>query len=246
MRAIILAQGKQERLSGLACPKQVLEVAGEAIVARTARILIELGVRPVLLVGWSTIWGHMKQHGVACHELADPGLCILDGIAESEGLWYWSGDELLFVLGDVVFSRSALEDIVYSPVNSGFLFAATPDLGRGSGEVFTLKTGCNTAPDLVDLLKEVPCRSEHGSIQSEPYAKYQCGHLRNLLWHIMERRGLMPDSHPAEYHSSLVLPIADWTDDVDTYNDVAGLDDLSLRVLADRRARANDFCKDIR
>lgn len=47
---VLLAHGRQERLLDLPIPKQFLEVAGEPIIHRTIRLLVEQGVKPALLV----------------------------------------------------------------------------------------------------------------------------------------------------------------------------------------------------
>lgn len=242
MRAIILAQGRQQRLEGLGQRKQTLQVAGEPIIHRTARLLWEFGVGHVAMAGWKPIWSSMPS-GTLCYELEDPGLCILDGMADTRKHWWARDDYLLFVLGDVVFSRKALLDIVDRTLLNDTFFAATPDLARGDGEVFAM--GVHGA-ELDEMLATVECRQEHSEIKNEPYAKYQCGHLRHLVWKLMDVRGLPCDSHPAEYHSSIALPINDWTTDIDTFNDVAQLDSLGLRVLADRRARTKQFCGELR
>lgn len=217
MPVFVLAQGRQRRLQHkIATRKQLLEVNGETLLQRTKRICIEAGEFNVIIVGWPDLG---KEYCPVT--LQSPGFCILDGIREVEAIMPTLRSRRVYLLGDVVFSRAALRKILTDPRD--LFFATTPDLGRGSGEVFALSASPVAQFEMNLALNTVACR---GQVVEE---RYQPGHLRNLLWRLMEMRGLQKDCiPPGEYHPSLVLPIDDWTDDIDTPNDVDRLPELAM------------------
>lgn len=228
-----MAQGQQRRLAGtIKHPKHLLRVAGEPIIARTARMLQEQAVQ-VVVVGWEDIWNHMPE-GTICTKLPEPGTCILDGIYAARDLWYADGP-ILILLGDVVFSHAALLGLIAEAWKRNDLwFAGTANLGRGSGETF-----CFGIPgrrwlkaEAEALLQGVPCRN----LPMPPDA-YQCGHLRNLVWWFQQARGLHAEL-PLEYHPSVLHVISDWTYDIDTPWDIETRIDVFTRlILEERRLR---------
>lgn len=229
MPIFILAQGRQRRLQHrIATRKQLLEVNGEPILARTIRLCRDILPATVdnpsytVVIGWPDLGQEYAPATMPC-----PGNCILDGIREVESRLPTITSRRVYLLGDVVFSRAALTKILNEPRE--LFFAATPDLGRGSGEVFALSVAPVAQFEANLALNTVSCRG------LDVGDKYQPGHLRNLLWRLMEMRGLKNDSGPVgEYHSSLVLPIDDWTDDIDTPNDVDHLPELGKLAREER------------
>jgi len=222
MPIVILCQGGQSRLRGkIATRKQLLEVNGEPILARTIRLCRE-GIGNALtpiVVGWPDFPPEYKAV-----VNPNPGHCILEGIRWS--LDYFGPSAIwVFLLGDVVFSRESVYRILgsamYQEDRPQFFAVTKGDLGRGSGEVFAFVTHGNCLHETKAALDTVDCIGAHASCE-----KYQPGHLRELLWTLMRMRNLVPDKRPAEYHSSLVLEIDDWTTDIDTTEDVERLGEL--------------------
>lgn len=235
MPIFIMAQGKQKRLPTIATRKQFLLVDGEPIIRRTLRQLGENNIVAPIVVGWRDMALRLPigQSPGSCSLLVleDPGYCILDGIRQTQDSW---GDEpVLILLGDVCYSNAAIGQLLAramdappgrAPFNGSThpFFTASPDLGRGGGETFALYVPYDHA-EVHTALDTVPCRG------IDTGDRYQPGHLRNLLWRLMEMRGLGPDYvlAGAEYHSSLVHPIYDWTTDIDTVADLEKLPHLT-------------------
>jgi hypothetical protein len=231
-----MCQGEQRRLAHLGHPKHLLEIGGETILGRTLRLVSELAwntTRQPLVIGPARLAEVAALHGAQQLELNKPGYCILDGICATIHRWLEgaAGQRVTILLGDVVWSRPALEALLGD--RRELVFAGTTNVSTSNGEIF----GFSFTDQLkvADLLRTAPCRLKSGR-RSEPirYSQPQGGHLRRLLWHAMQRKQLLPVVSQHTWHPSLYLPTDDWTDDIDTPADVARLPELELEVLAER------------
>lgn len=121
MCVILMAQGGQTRWRReenlLQQSKHLLDVGGEPLLARTIRMLYELTTQDVILIGPREYRGC----GATTITLDDPGP-LLSGIIQA-------GDrfnelEMIFLLGDVLFSYAALRAVL-SPRDGVMFFGRT-------------------------------------------------------------------------------------------------------------------------
>jgi hypothetical protein len=217
-----MAQGGQRRLAAvLDRPKQLLEVAGEPILARTQRLVHELVPEAAItVIGWPSL-EPVAEH---LYMLADPGLCLVEGLTQTVPLW--TGERLLVLLGDVVFSRATLGALAAE--ERPLVFCGSPDLEPAFGELFALSVRQPGFAELAELAASCPCRFG----RTVPRAGHQGGHLRRLVWWTMRNRGLKP-GYQVSWAPEVYLPIKDWTWDIDDPWDVGRLPELSGLVRAE-------------
>lgn len=131
MHVIILAQGAQTRWRNPACPyKHLLPVGGEPMLTRTVRLLEEAGTENITVVGFP----HYKPciRSAQLKTLAVPGW-TLSGVLQS----YEAHPRTIYLLGDVLFSRKAVEDILNCDKDWCFFGRSQPsDYGKGCAELF--------------------------------------------------------------------------------------------------------------
>jgi molybdopterin-guanine dinucleotide biosynthesis protein A len=221
MQIFIMCQGEQRRLKSLGYPKQLIPLNGVPLLQRTIRLVrdLELDSRIVVIGREDLAPGCFGANRIP---LQDPGFCILDGMAQTEP---WLDQNIVvFLLGDVIWSKAALTTFLTDPRQT--VFAGTPTLTPSQGEVF----GCKFADQalLKDLLATAPCRfresvppREGGVRHRIQYEKQQGGHLRRLLWHwTAKSQGL----------TSGYLEINDWTDDIDEEADLKRIPEFERLV----------------
>lgn len=259
-RAIwIMAQGEQRRLAHLGHPKQMLEVNGEPILRRTLRLLREFGEPQPLII--ANAWAipesarDAEARGVFYDVLenadegfvskprsnvcwaTDPGTCILDGLHLAAQNLIGPADSVLVLLGDVVWSRAALERVVAD--DRPLFFAGTSELSGSIGEVYAMgwqggemRLGHER---MRGLLQQAPCRRrQDGGVLRLPQAVG--GHLRRLIWWEYEcRTGRVAGSLPigAAWDPATYLPTVDFTMDIDNDKDVAEIPRLSRLCAAE-------------
>lgn len=221
-RVFIMAQGIQSRMHKLQTRKQLLEVGGMPLLGRICKQVFESGVlvRPETIgcsdtptiIGWPDMAEVATKYGATLRTMRYPGVCILDGMHATSP--WWSDYRNIFLLGDVVYSNDAMDTIL--SYEGDVQFFGTPDVGRATGELFGfVMNGREIVNQTAELLLIAPCRGVNAT-------KGQGGHLRILLWLWMQCRGLHGDGI-IEYHSDLLTPITDWTNDIDTDKQVAEL-----------------------
>lgn len=236
MNVLIMAQGEQRRLPKMeiGCAKQMLPVAGEPIIARTARLVREMAPwASVRIIGR---WNDFSGVGPVV-ELADPGFCVLDGMAGA--LDFVETGRVITLLGDVVWSRDALRALLHD--ESPIAFAGTRELTLSTGEIF----GCvfSDRETLKLALDSTPCRYRISSPNPRAplpmtYATgQQGGHLRNLLFFVQwGRTRRVKNERLPWWDERYYVPIDDWTTDIDTPKDVDTLPMLSAMVRVDDAA----------
>ena len=127
---------------GWKTPKQLLEIDGEPIVARTIRLLRENGVEDIAISSNNEVF---EQFGVPVlhHENTFVGRAYND----YDGYWceafYPTSDPACYIFGDVVFSPEAIKKIVETETKTIEFFASAPPFNRRyrkkSAEPFALK-----------------------------------------------------------------------------------------------------------
>jgi hypothetical protein len=195
----------------LATRKQLLKVAGQSLLGRIIGQVRRLELEPTV-IGWPDLGDVvMRQYGCELVTLRYAGNCILDGLAGCEPRW--CDGRNTFLLGDVVYSKAAIDTIL--GCTDEVQFFGTSDVGVNTGELFGYTCAGESVNLTAQLLMIAPCRR----VVSE---KGQGGHLRNLIWLWMRFHGMYP-SLPREYNEALFTPIEDWTNDLDTDEQVETL-----------------------
>lgn len=210
-KVFIMCQGLQSRMSKLVTRKQLLKVGGRPMLARTIGQVRAFDLEPVV-IGWPDMSRVVEQeYGCELVTLRYAGNCILDGMAGCEPRWDDSRN--VFLLGDVVYSRDAITTILNCLEEVQFF--GQENVGVSTGELFAYSMMGPSVNITAQLLMIAPCRR----IMS---TRGQGGHLRNLIWLWMRYHGMYP-SPPYEYHTDLLTVISDWTNDIDTDEQVETL-----------------------
>lgn len=121
MKYIIMCGGKY---SAWDIPRQKTKIHGEAIVARTIRLLREAGVEDIVI---STNLSGFEGYGVPIYK-HDNNFNVTQQI--TKGYWvdafYPIYEPVCYLMGDVVFSERAIEIIVNTEVDGIQFFASSP------------------------------------------------------------------------------------------------------------------------
>lgn len=139
MRYIIMCGGDYKQWSS---PKQLTLVNGEPIVARTIRLLKEHGVNDVAISSNNPVF---KQFGVPV--LSHDNQWEVFGLDDVSGTWvsafYPTNEPVCYLLGDVVFSITAIKKIIRTETDSIEFFASAPPFGyyyhKSHAEPFAFK-----------------------------------------------------------------------------------------------------------
>lgn len=121
MKYIIMCGGSYKKWE---TPRQLIEIQGEPIVARTIRLLREAGANDIAI---STNGSDFAQFGVPILTHGNDFVVRKDGI---DGAWvhaFYPADEpACYLMGDVVFSPEAIQKIVEAETDGILFFASTP------------------------------------------------------------------------------------------------------------------------
>lgn len=136
MRILILCNGPTVCLAGN-LPKQLTPVDGEPILHRTVRLLRERGQDDITVVGSDSdlMVKEAKWFSPGVDEPGQPA-----GLSSSE-LWSYHQDNIL-LLGDVFYTKEAINTILETPVKTWTLFCRfgyNPDGSLGGGEGWAVK-----------------------------------------------------------------------------------------------------------
>jgi len=208
MKVIILAQGKGSRwninLRGLTVPseyKQLIPLQnGETLLSRTMRQLKELEAPYPTLIASYAAFGHL---GTQVSELREPVGSIIQGIISLRHLWMNEKD-ILFILGDVVFSNIMLYTIVKHELPGIWFYGRHGEnvvTGKAAKEIFALRVSGDSMiqeefwSKLLELIADT----------STP-EKLKLWDFHNFL-------------HLSRTGASFLYIKGDYTDDVDSLND---------------------------
>ena len=122
MRYIIMCGGIYQQWEE---PRQMIEIKGEPIVARTIRLLRENGVEDIAI---SSNNSEFEQFGVPVLQHANSYNAI--GYNHFRGYWcdafYPTDEPTCYIFGDVVFSPEAIKTIVETETDDIEFFASSP------------------------------------------------------------------------------------------------------------------------
>ena len=107
---IIMADGQAKRMAGLNKKKQLIEVNGEPIIARTVRQLRALGIEPVIATHYQEFDFLDIEHIIPENNDHE----IKKFVANKK--YYQDYDETLFIWGDTYFDDIDIKTIVETPV----------------------------------------------------------------------------------------------------------------------------------
>lgn len=197
MRAIILAQGLGSRLQPAIgnLPKQLVDVGGWSVIERTTWMLSE--VCETIIIGPPSL-AEANLHGARLTTLWKPGLCILQGLAQTA--WAWVDDRTVILLGDVLYSLACLERLLRA--EEPIVFAGTRALSGSEGELFGMTFNGYARDRVLFGIMNRPC-TDHGVVA-------QPGHLR-LLWTYLSALGPSTVAYQV---------VDDYTDDLDEPSDL--------------------------
>lgn len=198
-RVLVMAQGDATRFPG----KHFSAINGEPLLQRTLRLCRTLTTSEVVVVGWNTTpFVDLKTN---LHTLPTPGHGLLDGIWGTRDLW---NDYTTLLLGDVVFSRAALQQCL-EPEKFAFFGRTGPSAYTSSpwGEIFALSMGLEAQKLVAKTISDADIRQKR----------------EGRLWGLWDLLGSQ-----AKWFS-----IDDWTDDVDTPDELASIQRLSDTIRLD-------------
>jgi hypothetical protein len=165
--------------------KQLVPINGEPLISRTLKQLS--GVPNVTLVGHGT---DFRQYHHCIRTFRDPVGSLVEGILRTSTDWEDSDHDILYLLGDVVYSNYAISVILSN------LYVTRPVTlyGRLSGNLYTGK-----------MAREI--FAIHIDHDDDVY---------KMLKYIDDEKGLQSKLWDIYHQTNRIVPIADWTDDVDS------------------------------
>ena len=168
MKYIIMCGGSYEKWE---TPRQLLEVNGEAIVARTIRLLRENGITDIAI---STNNDAFKRFGVPLLKHDNDYYCV--DYNNADGYWcncfYPMHEPVCYLCGDVFFSPEAIRTIIETETDSIMFFGSAPPFvapyPKPYEEPFAFKVVDNDL--LTWSIKEVKRLHRAGAFHREPIA----------------------------------------------------------------------------
>jgi len=190
-------------------PKQLTEVDGEPLVARTIRLLRECGVEDISISSDNPVF---EQFGVPVLK-HDNGYSVR-GYNDFDGYWcdafYPTDEPACYIFGDVLFSPAAIRTIVKYKTDGIMLFGSkkpfAPEYPKPWIEPFAFKV--QDQKRLRWAVKEVKRLDSIGAFRRKPIAWE--------LWSVIQ--GTNPNKKNKRY-----VAINDYTCDIDYPEDVEGI-----------------------
>ena len=114
MKAIVLAAGRGTRISEKigAIPKSTLEINGKPIIRSTVEMLLSMGIKPLICVGFKYQLIQKALEGLDVTYYYNPFFAVTNNIAS---LWFAReefDDDMLVLSADVVFPKSMLQRLI--------------------------------------------------------------------------------------------------------------------------------------
>ena len=204
MRYIIMCGGDYYRWE---TPRQLVEINGEPIVARTIRLLKESGVEDIAISSNNI---EFSKFGVpVCYHKNDYKTYETES---SDGIWcdgfYPTEEPVCYIFGDVVFSRNAIKKIVETETNDIEFFASAPPFDeqyrKKWAEPFALKVV--NQKHLRQAISLVKIYDQQKLFNREP--------IMWELWQVIKKTPI----NIIDYTNYTV--INDWTCDIDEQKDI--------------------------
>lgn len=202
MKYIIMCGGKYVELE---TPKQLFEVQGEEIVARTIRLLRENGIEDIAISSDNPAF---DKFGLP--RLQHENSYVTRGYNKNEGHWvdafYPTEEPTTYLFGDVVFSPEAIKTIIETETDDIELFGSMPPFAeiypKKWIEPFALKVAdTNHLKQAINKTKELDAL---GKFWRQP--------IMWELWTVI--KGVKLQEKPDEYEYNYTA-INDYTCDVD-------------------------------
>lgn len=211
MKYIIMAGGDYQQWE---TPRQLLEIKGEPIIARTIRLLREHGIDDIAI---SSNNDAFEQFGVPM--LRHTNDLVVRGHNDLDGSWlsafYPTDEPACYLFGDVVYSPEAIRTIVETETNDIEFFASAPpysvDYVKPWPEPFAFKVVDTN--HLRQAVKDCKDYARWGYFWREPIAWE--------LWAVIKQGKLKrrPDVYAINY-----TVINDYTCDVDGKHDLEAIE----------------------
>ena len=208
MKYIIMAGGKYKDWE---TPRQLLEIRGEPIIGRTIRLLREADVSDIYI---STNDERFERFGVPL--LKHNNDMVVSGGVLAAGCWvsafYPTQEAACYVMGDVVFSPDAIRTIVNTETDGISFFASVPPFSekytKQYAEPFAFKVRDQERfRRAIEYVRE----NAHSGIFSRDPISWE-------LWQVIIGKD------PKHINYETIVPINDYTCDVDSPKDVAAIE----------------------
>lgn len=208
MKYIIMAGGKYKDWE---TPRQLLEIRGEPIIGRTIHLLREADVSDIYI---STNDERFERFGVPI--LKHKNDMVVSGGVVAAGCWvsafYPTQEPACYVMGDVVFSPDAIRTIVNTETDGISFFASVPPFSekytKQYAEPFAFKVRDQERfRRAIEYVRE----NAHSGIFSRDPISWE-------LWQVIIGKD------PKHINFETIVPINDYTCDVDSPKDVAAIE----------------------
>ena len=204
MKYIIMCGGMYKRWE---TPRQLTEICGEPLIARTIRLLKEAGISDIAISSNNSVF---EQFGVPVLR-HDNGLVVTEEL-NVKGYWvdafYPTDEPACYLFGDVVYSPEAIKTIVGTETDDIEFFASSPPFApeyiKPWAEPFALKV------ENTDHLKHAVCITKQ-------YADMGLFYRHPIMWELWQVIQATPLNH-IDYGNYTV--INDYTCDVDCAEDI--------------------------
>lgn len=204
MKYIIMCGGTYKRWE---TPRQLAEICGEPLIARTIRLLKEAGISDIAISSGNPIF---EQFGVPVLK-HDNGMVVTEEL-NVKGYWvdafYPTDEPVCYLFGDVVYSPEAIKTIVETETDDIEFFASSPPFApeyiKPWAEPFALKV------ENTDHLKHAACITKQ-------YADMGLFYRHPIMWELWQVIQATPLNH-IDYGNYTV--INDYTCDVDCAEDI--------------------------
>lgn len=204
MKYIIMCGGTYKRWE---TPRQLTEVCGEPLVARTIRLLKEAGISDIAISSNNSVF---EQFGVPV--LKHDNTMVVNETLNVSGYWvdafYPTDEPACYLFGDVVYSPEAIKTITGTETDDIEFFASSPpfapEYSKPWAEPFALKV-INT-----DHLKHAICITKQ-------YADMGLFYRHPIMWELWQVIQATPLNH-IDYGNYTV--INGYTCDVDCAEDI--------------------------
>ena len=208
MRYIIMCGGKYRKWEK---PRHLTKIHGEAVVARTIRLLNEEGVNDIAISSNDPAF-----EGLGVPVLHHRNWYIANGMRDVRGNWFdafFPTDyPVCYLFGDVVFSPAAIKTIVETDTDDIELFGSAPPFAeeypKDHIEPFALKVA---RPDhLKEAIERTKALDAAGAFWRKP--------IMWELWTVIKGQPLQ--TGPGQYDYSSYININDYTCDIDRKRDI--------------------------
>ena len=173
MKYIIMCGGTYKRWE---TPRQLTEICGEPLIARTIRLLKEAGISDIAISSNNSVF---EQFGVPVLR-HDNGMVVTEKL-NVKGYWvdafYPTDEPVCYLLGDVVYSPEAIKTIVGTETDDIEFFASSPPFApeyiKPWAEPFALKV------ENTDHLKHAICITKQ-------YADMGLFYRHPIMWELWQ------------------------------------------------------------